>query len=296
MAEENAASARVRWIMSGLLVASAMSWERSIRFSIRRWYASTVCVELPSESYAFLRICSRSPSSPTIWMRYSRTPLRLPSLLALSISSELTMKLSLARSVFSRRPLTVKSVALPPCASGPADWSRSSWRAADSSVACLVMSVSSFMLSSCWMSSMDELIRSAPSEVAATTGSASSETRRVEIRQLRRAIRDPGPEGPAAGFRAGAGPAGPGGADAPGRPGRSPPSPAGPGFWACWGEGPPFMGPVPPCGSGSAEALPSLLKRPCTSVATSGPGTPSDERRGTVSAYWGRPECAPWWS
>ncbi len=50
LAEEKAARARVRWIMSGLLVASAMSWERSTRFSIRRWYASIVCVELPSEA------------------------------------------------------------------------------------------------------------------------------------------------------------------------------------------------------------------------------------------------------
>lgn len=143
-------------------------------------------------------------------------------MLALSISSELSRKFFIARSVFSRRPLTVKSVALPPCASGPADWSRSSWSAADSSVACLVMSVSSFMLSSCWMSSMDWLIRSAPSEVAATTGRASSETSRVEMRQLRRAIRGPGPVGPVGGFRAGDGLAAPEGADVPDRPERSP--------------------------------------------------------------------------
>src|SRR5690606_28161900 len=102
------------------------------------------------------------------------------------------------------------------------------------------------------------------------TGSASSDTSRVEMRQLRRAIRGPGPEGSFDG-RAGADSAGPPGADAPGR---SPPSPdtGRPGIWACWGEELPGMAPVPPCGSGSAEALPSLLKRPCTSVATSGPG------------------------
>jgi hypothetical protein len=114
-------------------------------------------------------------------------------------------------------------------------------------------------------------MRSAPSEVAATTGSASSETRRVEMRQLRRAIREPVAVGPF-GFLA----AGLAGAVAPGRAERSPlpPTSAGPGFWACWGEELPLVGPVPPCGSDSAEALPSLLKRPCTSVATSGPGAP----------------------
>ncbi len=144
---------------------------------------------------------------------------------------------------------------------------------------------------------MFSLMRSAPSEVAAMTGSASSDTRRVEMRQLRRAMREPGPVAPFAGlaaFAAGVGepePAPPGvadEADTPGRPLRSPPSPDGawPGFWACWGEELPFMGPVPSCDSGSAEALPSLLKRPCTSVATSGPGAPPRERRDTVSALW----------
>src|SRR4051812_33579270 len=150
------------------------------------------------------------------------------------------------------------------------------------------MSVSSFMLSSCWMLSMDWLMRSAPSEVAATTGSASSDTRRVEMRQLRSATREPGPDGPLAGLTGGVGFGEPEGADTPERPERSPPSPDGdwPGFWACWGEEPRS---VPPCGSGSAGALPSLLKRPCTSVATSGPGAPPRERRNTVSAYWGAP-------
>ncbi|GHB65315.1 hypothetical protein GCM10010377_65370 [Streptomyces viridiviolaceus] len=73
---------------------------------------------------------------------------------------------------------------------------------------------------------MDWLMRNAPSEVAATTGRASSDTRRVEIRQLRRAIRGPGPDGPFGGFTA----AGPGGgveAVGPGRPGRSALSPDG---------------------------------------------------------------------
>ncbi len=43
---------------------------------------------------------------------------------------------------------------------------------------------------------IDWLMRQAPRVVAATTGSASSDTRRVEMRQLRRAIREPGPGGP----------------------------------------------------------------------------------------------------
>ncbi len=43
LAEEKADRARVRWIISGLLVASAMSWERPSSRSMSRWYASTVC-------------------------------------------------------------------------------------------------------------------------------------------------------------------------------------------------------------------------------------------------------------
>ena len=140
------------------------------------------------------------------------------------------------------------------------------------------------------------------------------------MRQLRSAMREPELTGADAGFGAGAGLADDAppadfaeplpealpplpdaeplpeaeplaeGAAAPGRA-RSEPSPGGvgPGFWACWGEALPFMGPVPSCGSGSAEALPSLLKRPCTSVATSGPGVPPRERTNTVSASWKAP-------
>jgi hypothetical protein len=61
----------------------------------------------------------------------------------------------------------------------------------------------------------------------------------------------------------------------------------GPWFWACWGEELTALGPVPPCGSGSAEALPSLLKRPCTSVATSGPGALPGERKDGVGVLKG---------
>ena len=165
--------------------------------------------------------------------------------------------------------------------------SRSSWSAAASSVACLVISVSSFMCSSCSMSSMESLIRRAPSVVAATTGSASSETRRVLMRQLRRAIREPGPSGPC-GSERGRGSASPLGrrrAGARSARHRCRRTAAGPWFWACWGEEPRS---VPPRGSGSAAALPSLLKRPCTSVATSGPGVPPRERRDGVGVVGAR--------
>ena len=124
-------------------------------------------------------------------------------------------------------------------------------------------------------------MRRPPSVVAATTGRASSETRRVLMRQLRSAIREPGPLGPF-GLRAAA--LGSGRRRCPPRRG-APARVAAvagrcrPWFWACWGEEPRS---VPPRGSGSAAALPSLLKRPCTSVATSGPGVPPRERRDGV--------------
>ncbi len=174
-----------------------------------------------------------------------------------------------ARSVFFRGSVTLKSSAGTPLDSGPADRSRSSWSAWASEVACFVIFVSSCMCSSCWMSFMESLIRRPPSVVAATTGRASRETRRVLMRQLRRATRDPvltGPRGLSAETGSDPAPAAP-----PERWARSLVSPAaaGPGFWACWGEEPRS---VPPRGSCSAAALPSLLKRPCTSVATSGPG------------------------
>ncbi|CAM5226275.1 hypothetical protein SAURM35S_06318 [Streptomyces aurantiogriseus] len=207
-------------------------------------------------------------------------------MLEASISSEASWNAPSVRSVFSRTPLTVKSVAFAPCASGPADLSRSSCSAAARSVACLVMSVSSRMLSSCWMSSIDWLMRSVPSVVAATTGRVSSATRRVEMRQLRSATREPVLGEPAGGCTVGVGGRAFADVDAAGRPERSPLSPdgPGPGFWACWGEEPRS---VPPCGSGSAEALPSLLKRPCTSVATSGPGAPPLERKDGVGVLKG---------
>ena len=128
-------------------------------------------------------------------------------------------------------------------------------------------------------------MRSAPSVVAATTGSASRETRRVLMRQLRRAIRD------GAGRALGRLDRRRAAADAPagqrrrrralGAAGRRPAAVRG--FWARWGEEPRS---VPPCGSGSAAALLSLLKRPCTSVATSGPGVPR-VNGGTVSGRGG---------
>lgn len=50
LAEEKADSARVRWIISGLLVASAMSCESSRSWVMTRWYDSTVCVALLGSS------------------------------------------------------------------------------------------------------------------------------------------------------------------------------------------------------------------------------------------------------
>ncbi len=46
LAVEKAARARVREIISGLLDASAMSWERPISWVMSRWYDSTVWVAL----------------------------------------------------------------------------------------------------------------------------------------------------------------------------------------------------------------------------------------------------------
>ncbi len=230
-------------------------------------------------------------SSLAIPTMLSRTPESRPWSVASPISWVPSRKVCLARSVLSRTPLTVKSLAFAPWARGPADWSRSSWSAAASWVACVVISVSSFMLSSCSIWSMFSLMRIPPSVVAATTGRASSDTRRVEMRQLRRAMREP--ESIAGVFLGGS--VGVGAAGVPPRPARSAPPPdgVGPGFWACWGEELTAMGPVPPCGSGSAEALPSLLKRPCTSVATSGPGAPPRERRDGVGVVGAALKTSP---
>ncbi|CAM5696393.1 hypothetical protein SANTM175S_02793 [Streptomyces antimycoticus] len=102
----------------------------------------------------------------------------------------------MARLVSSRVETTRSSLSLPLPASGPADLSRSSWSALASWVACCVILVSSFIWSSCWMLSSEPSMRNAPRVVAATTGSVSRETSRVLMRQLRRAMRLPGPLGP----------------------------------------------------------------------------------------------------
>ncbi len=160
------------------------------------------------------------------------------------------------------------------------------------------------MCSSCAMSLSESLIRKPPSVVAATTGRVSSDTSRVLMRQFCMARREPGPLG-AFGIASScsAGPAGAAGpafaltlafTDFP-RPfaftaaevSGPAPSTAGPRFWACWGEEPRS---VPPRGSCSAAALPSLLNRPCTSVATSGPGVPPGDRWDGVES-WGT--CRP---
>ncbi len=96
-----------------------------------------------------------------------------------------------ALSVCSRGATTLSSFSSPVLTSGPADLSRSSWSFAARLVACSVISVRSFMLSS-WSTFCSELeIRIPPSVVAAMTGSARRETRRVLMRQLRRATRGP---------------------------------------------------------------------------------------------------------
>ena len=157
LAEENAASARVRWIISGLLVACAMSWERLEQ----RVDQLVVAVDrLESEFVRRRRRCCGSSLSCSSWRgdlrrRVADAVQRLvaaaSSMLVGGLDERLPGPVGLARA----GPMTLKSLAFAPLASGPADWSRSSWSAAASSVACLVISVSSCMLSSCSMSSMD---------------------------------------------------------------------------------------------------------------------------------------------
>ncbi len=201
-----------------------------------------------------------------------------------------------SRSVTWREATTESSAGCPKVI-GPAELSRSSWRASASLVAWPVISVSSFMWSS-WLTLSSELwMRRPPSVVAATTGSASSETSRVRMLQLRSAMREAclpccppvvgGWTSPLAALPAGFA------ARAPvaESPTDSPLLAAGP-DWAALttssacgrGSGP---RPAPPRGSGSPAAPPSLLKRPCTSVATSGPGVPR-AGGGTVSSLGAR--------
>jgi hypothetical protein len=96
-----------------------------------------------------------------------------------------------AASLRSREPVTSSFSSLSPLISGPAERSRSSCRAEEREVAFSVMLVRMRRLSSCSMSSMELWMRSAPKKVAAMTGSAMSETRRVLMRQLRRRTREP---------------------------------------------------------------------------------------------------------
>ena len=131
------------------------------------------------------------------------------------------------------------------------------------------------------------LMRREPSEVAATTGSVSSATRRVGdtpvAQGYSRSRADAAPRSP--GRRCG----GVGRARRRGH-GRNARSAHRRPHRRGRARVPGVLGrgdarSVPPWGSGSAEALPSLLKRPCTSVATSGPGALPRERTDTVSAY-----------
>lgn len=240
LADEKAASARVRLIMSGLLVACAMSWERLSSESISPLYASTVS-ESDADVYAPLRMSLILLTWVAIWLTLERMLSSASSPSVLPMSTVASRNAFFARSVLVRRSLTLYSVGDVPLVSGPADSSRSAWSAAARLVASLVIFVSSCMCSSCCMSLSDWLIRSPPSEVAATTGSVSSATRRVLMRQLRRAIRDPTSPGTELDKAGGTGEAPPPPACAvPVDPPLPPLSPegAGPGFWVCWGEEP----------------------------------------------------------
>lgn len=299
LAAENAARARVRLIISGLEVACAMSWESESSETMTALYSLTVC--WAPLMYARLRIVSMLVS----WRPICRTLLRIdrsvssfsPVLSTLSVAAA---KALAAVSVCCRTTSTLLVVLPRERESGPAERSRSSWSMAARLVACRVIVVSSCMCSSCAMSLSESLIRKPPSVVAATTGRVSSDTSRVLMRQFCMARREPGPLG-AFGIATScsAGPAGSAGpafaltlafTDFP-RPfaftaaevSGPAPSTAGPRFWACWGEEPRS---VPPRGSCSAAALPSLLNRPCTSVATSGPGVPPGDRWDGVES-WG---------
>lgn len=102
LAEENAARARVRLIMSGLLVAWAMSWDRLSSEVISWLYWSIVLRDGASFSYADLRIDRMSPSCEAIWatlawmLSSASSPSKSP------ISLVASRNASLARSVFSR--------------------------------------------------------------------------------------------------------------------------------------------------------------------------------------------------
>ncbi len=72
LADENAASARVRLIISGLLVACAMSWDRLRSERMRRLYASTVTELETSFLYALPRIEWSSVTCEAIWLTFCR--------------------------------------------------------------------------------------------------------------------------------------------------------------------------------------------------------------------------------
>ncbi len=107
LAEENAARARVRLIMSGLLVACAMSCERLSSEVISWLYWSIVLRLGEPSSYAVLRIVRMVPSWDAIdemlaWMlSRDSSPSESP------IVSVSLRKASLARSVLSRGPATL---------------------------------------------------------------------------------------------------------------------------------------------------------------------------------------------
>lgn len=146
LADEKAARARVRLIISGLFVACAMSWDRLSRASISRLYLSMVREVGSFGLYAFARMPLSSWTWTAIWFALARMLSRASSSSVLGMSRVASRKAFLARSVAVRGPVTLKSVtAAGSFDSGPADRSRSVWSCVASSVACLVILVSSCM-------------------------------------------------------------------------------------------------------------------------------------------------------
>ncbi len=242
---------------------------------------------LSSLVYALLRASDN-------WLRSLRTcssrafpPARSSS----SKLSALAAKALLRSSVVFREAVTSSSSLLFEV-SGPALTSRSVCRASASAVAFFARSESPVIWDSCWEFWSEVSIRSPPSTRATTTGSSSSAIRRVRIRQLRiakrlrpvarRRFNDP---------RRRERPLRCSGCSAPSTVSCSdsapPPTACSPGLVigvAWWG---------PATGSrdsGSPTAPLPLLKRPCTGVATSGPGAPTRLTR------MGRCRVFPWHS
>lgn len=107
LADENAASARVRLIISGLLVACAMSCER-LSSEVISWLYWSIVLRLGEPSaYAVLRIVRMSPSSDAIWATLAWMPSSASSPWASPMAFVASKNASLARSVFFRGSVTL---------------------------------------------------------------------------------------------------------------------------------------------------------------------------------------------